>query len=160
MLVFSYIIYDFHNAIPNNHSIHILDVGAYFIGKIFGKRKLSTISSAAGSASPNKTVEGAIAGLICSSIVSLFGAYIMQWPLWGLTGMLYGLTIGFIALVGDLTASMMKRDAKLKDSGNILPGHGGILDRIDSYMFTAPVAYFFCRDILPMAHKLAVRYIH
>jgi phosphatidate cytidylyltransferase len=60
-----------------------------------------------------------------------------------------------VALVGDLTASMMKRDAKMKDTGNTLPGHGGLLDRIDSYMLTAPVAYLFVRDILPLAATVA-----
>lgn len=74
----------------------------------------------------------------------------MQWPLWPITGAFYGLVLGFIALVGDLTASMMKRDAKFKDSGNILPGHGGLLDRMDSYMFTAPLAYAFCSTLLPI----------
>lgn len=81
----------------------------------------------------------------------------MQWPLWQVTGAAYGCATGFIALVGDLTASMMKRDAKLKDSGNILPGHGGLLDRIDSYMFTAPIAYFFCSRLLPLAFQISRR---
>eukprot|EP01036_Dinobryon_divergens_P030033 gene30033-39223_t len=129
-------------------SIVFADVGAYFIGKKFGKHKLSTISSAAGSASPNKTVEGALAGFASCSLLSLIGAYVMKWPQWKLTGCAYGLIISFIALVGDLTVSMMKRDAGIKDSGNILPGHGGLLDRIDSYLFTAPAAYFFCLYIL------------
>ena len=88
--------------------------------------------------------EGALGGFACGSILSLIGAYLMRWPYWQATGLLYGLMISFIALVGDLTASMMKRDAGLKDSGNILPGHGGLLDRIDSYMLNGPIAYFFC----------------
>jgi phosphatidate cytidylyltransferase len=124
--------------------------GAYFIGKNFGKHKLSTISAAAGAASPNKTVEGAIGGFISCAFISTLGAYFMGWPAWLLTGPTYGFMLAIIALVGDLTASMMKRDAKMKDTGNILPGHGGLLDRIDSYMFTAPAAYFFCRSMLPV----------
>lgn len=133
------------------------DVGAYFVGKNFGKHKLSTISSAAGSASPNKTVEGALAGFLSCTLLSLLGAWLMQWPHWAITGSLYGLTISFVALIGDLTASMMKRDAKLKDSGSLLPGHGGLLDRFDSYMFTAPVAYLFCTLILPFAKRIRLK---
>ena len=83
----------------------------------------------------------------------------MQWPYWGITGPLYGFIISFVALIGDLTASMMKRDAKLKDSGNIFPGHGGLLDRFDSYMFTAPVAYLFCTLLLPFAKKIKLENI-
>jgi phosphatidate cytidylyltransferase len=78
----------------------------------------------------------------------------MQWPYWQILGVMYGLIIGFIGLVGDLTASMMKRDAGFKDTGNILPGHGGLLDRIDSYMLTAPIAYFFCIKVLPFAQMV------
>ena len=129
-------------------SIVVADVSAYFIGKKFGKHKLSTISSAAGTASPNKTVEGAVGGFFFCTLFSMLGAYLMQWPFWAPLGAIYGLSLSFIALVGDLTASMMKRDAGLKDTGNILPGHGGLLDRIDSYMFTAPVAYFFCQQLI------------
>lgn len=135
-------------------SIVFADVGAYFVGKKFGKTKLSVLSSAAGSASPNKTVEGAVGGFSACMIMSMLGAYLMQWPLWFLTGASYGLMMGIIALVGDLTASMMKRDAGMKDSGNILPGHGGLLDRIDSYMFAAPAAYFFCVVVLPFSQKM------
>lgn len=86
-------------------------------------------------------------------VSSMIGANLMQWPFWAVTGSLYGVMLAVIALVGDLTASMMKRDANMKDSGNILPGHGGLLDRIDSYMFTAPAAFFFCQNVLPLAMK-------
>jgi phosphatidate cytidylyltransferase len=88
---------------------------------------------------------------------SMVGAYLMQWPFWLATGSVYGFMLAVIALVGDLTASMMKRDANIKDTGNILPGHGGLLDRIDSYMFTAPAAFFFCQNVLPIALKLKLR---
>jgi phosphatidate cytidylyltransferase len=130
-----------------------IDVGAYFIGKSFGKHKLNSLSSAAGSASPNKTVEGALGGFLSCTFFSLLGAWAMGWPRWQVTGSLYGLGLGFIALVGDLTVSMMKRDAKIKDTGNLLPGHGGLLDRIDSYLFTAPAAYFFCLHVLPFVRQ-------
>ena len=103
-------------------SIFIADVFAYFIGKKYGKYKLSLISTAAGYASPNKTIEGAIGGFISCMLFTLLGAYLMKWPIWYITGPFYGLMISFIALIGDLTASMMKRDAGMKDSGTIFPG--------------------------------------
>jgi phosphatidate cytidylyltransferase len=87
----------------------------------------------------------------------MIGANLMKWPLWPFTGAAYGIILAIIALVGDLTASMMKRDAGMKDSGNLLPGHGGLLDRIDSYMFTAPAAFFFCQNVLPIAMSFQKR---
>jgi CDP-diglyceride synthetase len=138
-------------------SIVVADVTAYFVGKKYGKHKLSTVSSAAGSASPNKTVEGALGGFLGCTALSILGGYLMKWPYWQFLGLSYGLILSFIALVGDLTASMMKRDARLKDTGNLFPGHGGLLDRFDSYMFTAPIAYFFYHDILPYAMRLSCR---
>jgi CDP-diglyceride synthetase len=110
-------------------SIVCADVGAYFVGKKFGKHKLSSISAAAGAASPNKTVEGFFGGMLSCTVATVVGAYLMQWPYWLFSGASYGIILSVIALVGDLTASMMKRDARMKDSGNILPGHGGLLDR-------------------------------
>jgi CDP-diglyceride synthetase len=136
-------------------SIVCADVGAYFVGKSFGRIKLSAVSSAAGAASPRKTVEGAIGGLFCCTLMSVLGAWLMAWPLWFVTGTAYGIMLSVIALVGDLTASMFKRDAGVKDSGQILPGHGGLLDRVDSYMFTAPCAYIFCVWLLPFARKVS-----
>jgi len=111
------------------------DIGSYFIGKSFGKRALSPIS-------PSKTVEGLIGGMSCSILLAIFFAFLLNWENPLLVGILYGILISLMALVGDLIESMMKRDAKIKDSGTFLPGHGGILDRIDSYIFTPSVLYY------------------
>jgi len=111
------------------------DIGSYFIGKSFGKRSLSPIS-------PSKTVEGLIGGISCSILLAIFFAFLLNWENPFLVGILYGVLISLMALVGDLIESMMKRDAKIKDSGTFLPGHGGILDRIDSYIFTPSVMYY------------------
>jgi len=119
------------------------DIGAYFIGKFFGRTRLSEIS-------PKKTVEGAVFGTLASIGVAMSGAYYLGWCNWLGGGALLGLLIGITSLLGDLTESMMKRDAGVKDSGQLIPGHGGILDRTDSYVFTAPVVYYFIILILPL----------
>ena len=111
------------------------DIGSYFIGKSFGKRSLSPIS-------PSKTIEGLIGGISCSILLAIVFAFVLNLGNPFLIGILYGLLISLMALVGDLIESMMKRDAKIKDSGTFLPGHGGILDRIDSYIFTPSVIYY------------------
>ena len=111
------------------------DIGSYFIGKKFGKRFLSPIS-------PGKTIEGLLGGILCSVFTGVLFAYIFNWNNFVLIGFIFGIIVSLMALVGDLIESMMKRDAKLKDSGNILPGHGGILDRIDSYIFTPSLIFY------------------
>lgn len=130
------------------------DVFAYFAGKAYGRTKLSALSPAAGQASPNKTVEGFLGGCAGAAAVATAGAFLLHWPLWWATGPAYGALMAAVALVGDLTASMFKRDAGLKDSGEMLPGHGGLLDRVDSYMFTAPVALLFVQLGLPFFRRL------
>ena len=111
------------------------DIGSYFIGKSFGKTSLSPIS-------PSKTIEGLIGGITCSILLAILFAFLLSWESPFLVGILFGTLISLMALVGDLIESMMKRDAKIKDSGTFLPGHGGILDRIDSYIFTPSVLYY------------------
>ncbi len=119
------------------------DIGAYVFGKLFGRIKLSAIS-------PKKTVEGAVFGVMGSVVVGTLGSWQLAWPGFPLTGMALGLIVGIASLLGDLTESMMKRDAGVKDSGQLIPGHGGILDRADSYVFTAPLVFYFVTLLLPL----------
>jgi phosphatidate cytidylyltransferase len=119
------------------------DIGAYFFGKFFGRTRLSIIS-------PKKTVEGAIFGVAGSIAVATVGAWYLHWPTWQVSGIILGTLVGIASLLGDLTESMMKRDAGVKDSGQLIPGHGGMLDRTDSYVFTAPLVYYFVTLLLPL----------
>lgn len=119
------------------------DIGAYVVGKFFGRTRLSNIS-------PKKTVEGAIFGVTASVVVAIAGSWSLDWAGAPVTGAALGLLIGIASLLGDLTESMMKRDAGVKDSGQLIPGHGGILDRADSYVFTAPLVYYFVTLVLPL----------
>ncbi len=119
------------------------DIGAYFFGKRFGKTPLSDIS-------PKKTVEGAIFGITASVVVGVEVAYYINLPDFYVSGAALGSLIGIASLLGDLTESMLKRDAGVKDSGDLIPGHGGILDRTDSYIFTAPLVYYFVTLLLPL----------
>jgi phosphatidate cytidylyltransferase len=119
------------------------DIGAYMFGKSLGRTKLSAIS-------PKKTLEGALLGLFSSTLMSIAGAYYLQWSQWLISGLIMGILIGCSTLVGDLTESLMKRDAGVKDSSGLIPGHGGMLDRTDSYIFTAPLVYYFISLVLPL----------
>ena len=119
------------------------DIGAYVIGRRLGRHPLSPIS-------PGKTVEGALGGVACAVLVGGIGGVALGWPWgWVLGGVLGG-GVAVFALVGDLTESMMKRDAGVKDSGDVIPGHGGILDRIDSFLFTPAVFFYGVKLLLPL----------
>jgi len=117
-------------------SIVAADVAAYFAGKRFGRTQLIEVS-------PNKTWEGLIGGCLAAMLFSTTGALLMSWPKPLLTGPFYGLTCAVMALIGDLTVSLLKRSAGVKDTGALLPGHGGLLDRLDSYLLVPAPAYFF-----------------
>ncbi|MEO0535847.1 MAG: phosphatidate cytidylyltransferase [Cyanobacteria bacterium P01_A01_bin.123] len=119
------------------------DIGAYAFGRLLGKTPLSNIS-------PKKTLEGALFGITGSMVVGVSGAWLLTWPSWPLSGAAFGILIGVSSLLGDLTESLMKRDAGVKDSGQLIPGHGGVLDRTDSYVFTAPLVYYFVTLLLPV----------
>jgi phosphatidate cytidylyltransferase len=118
------------------------DIGSYVIGRRLGRHPLSPIS-------PGKTVEGAVGGLLCALVVGSLGGLLLGWRMGWLFGGLLGAVVAVFALVGDLTESMMKRDAGLKDSGDAIPGHGGVLDRIDSYLFVPAVVYTLVTLVLP-----------
>jgi len=113
------------------------DTGAFYIGSYLGRHKLAPIVS------PKKTLEGAVGGLGASVLASLgikgwmlpFLSYKHAWILGGL--------LAVMGQLGDLGESLFKRDANLKDSGTVIPGHGGILDRLDSLLFSAPVLYYY-----------------
>lgn len=116
------------------------DIGAYFIGVRFGKRPLLPRIS------PKKTVEGSLAGLAFSVIGAIISKPFLHFNYLHLIVM--GILFGALGQVGDLSESLIKRDCQVKDSGHLLPGMGGILDEIDSLLFTAPVFYFYMSAVL------------
>jgi phosphatidate cytidylyltransferase len=117
------------------------DTGAYYVGSYLGRHKLSP------AVSPGKTIEGSIGGLAANLVVGSVGkTFFLSGLPWGLS-LLFFLSVGIAGQVGDLFESELKRSSGIKDSGGILPGHGGILDRIDALLFAAPVAYIFIRFI-------------
>ena len=126
------------------------DVGAYMFGRTFGKKKLIP------SISPGKTVEGAVGGLGFTIVICLLYVrfILMRYAQLGLTiqgAVLFAIVVSVAAQTGDLAESLLKREAGIKDSSRIIPGHGGILDRFDSLLFVMPIAFLLLgRLLLPI----------
>ena len=113
------------------------DIAAYYVGKNWGKSPLVQ------AVSPNKTIEGAVGGLsgnlVAAGVVSVW--FLDSTPVW--VNLIGALICGIIGQFGDLAESLLKRNAGIKDSGNLIPGHGGVLDRIDSLLFAGPALYCY-----------------
>ena len=115
--------------------VSTMDILAYLGGKFFGKRKIiPKISS-------GKTIEGTIIGLFSTIFVSYFIRDLINFNI--TYSLIYGLLIGIIAFLGDLIESLFKRNIGVKDSGKLIPGHGGLMDRFDGYFLVLPLFYFF-----------------
>jgi phosphatidate cytidylyltransferase len=119
------------------------DTGAYFLGKTLGRTQLTP-------SSPKKTVEGAAGGAASAVAAALGTRAVLGWPASPAVSVGLGLLVFAASLFGDLLESVMKRDAGLKDAGDLIPGHGGLLDRFDSYTFTGAIVYFVLRFMVPM----------
>ena len=116
------------------------DTGAYFVGRSLGRRKLSPVIS------PHKTVEGLIGGFVAGLVVASILATFPAWETIGIAkALIAGAVVGLMAPLGDAVESMVKRSLGVKDMGSVLPGHGGMLDRIDGFLFVAPAIYFLFR---------------
>lgn len=116
--------------------IWVCDTFAYFGGKFFGKHKLTSIS-------PNKTIEGGISGLLFTLAASIIFYFLTKDFISLYDSIFLGLIIGILSQVGDNFESMLKRYTEVKDSSNIIPGHGGLLDRFDSLIFITPIIYIY-----------------
>ncbi|MBK7972161.1 MAG: phosphatidate cytidylyltransferase [Deltaproteobacteria bacterium] len=118
------------------------DTCAYFAGRAFGKHKLAPMVS------PKKTVEGAIGGLVGSALFALVAAKCLGWSgIPASQSVVLGLLTGLVSQIGDLAESTLKRGADVKDSGTIFPGHGGLLDRLDSILPGCVVLYYLIRGM-------------
>lgn len=115
------------------------DSGAYFAGRAFGKHKLAPAIS------PGKTVEGLVGGLIAAVAIAALCTWLFFPELPYQFAIPLAVVMAAVGVVGDLAESAMKRGSKAKDAANILPGHGGLLDRMDSLLFNAPILYYFAR---------------
>ncbi len=135
------------HALPDGNKLVVLvlfmtmlcDSSAYFVGTRWGRHRLYP------AVSPKKSVEGALGG-VCGAILAVLGARWLFMPELSLAaGLGLGILVGIFAQLGDLFESLLKRSAQIKDSGQLFPGHGGMLDRLDSLLFSFPVTYLYVR---------------
>ncbi len=119
--------------------IMVGDAGAYFVGRAMGKRPLAPVLS------PRKTVEGFVGGIAFSVAAALFLRFTSLPELGFVAAFGLGLSMALVGVVGDLFESLLKRSAGIKDTSSLLPGHGGVLDRIDSLLFAAPFLFFYLK---------------
>ncbi len=115
------------------------DTGAYTVGTLLGKRPLLP------RVSQKKTIEGSIGGLLCAVAGAVVARYTFAGFLSLTQALILGLMAGIVGQLGDLVESMIKRDAEIKDTSGTIPGHGGVLDRFDSLLFTSPLVYYFLK---------------
>jgi len=145
--IFCYFSYEIHRLEGPIFFLYVIsiciftDIGGYVFGNIIGGKKLTKIS-------PNKTISGTVGSFIFSVIpLILFLNFSFLDVEFNLNFIVFGLLISLISQIGDLFISFLKRKAKIKDTGKILPGHGGILDRVDGIIFAVPFSYFLLRLI-------------
>ena len=115
------------------------DTGAYYTGRLIGRHKLAPRIS------PGKTIEGVVGGLVAAIAAGPLSRIVFFHEIPIVHAIVLGALIGVLGPVGDLAESMLKRGADVKDSGKLLPGHGGMLDRVDSILFCAPLLYYYSR---------------
>jgi len=121
-------------------SVWLADAMAYYVGKNFGKKKLYF------EVSPNKTIEGAVGSVIGGCLAALIIYLLHSDMALSVTRVVFiGIIIGIVTIVGDLIESMFKRDAGVKDSSNLIPGHGGFLDKMDSFLLSGPILYILLK---------------
>eukprot|EP00603_Paraphysomonas_imperforata_P005908 CAMPEP_0114439430 /NCGR_PEP_ID=MMETSP0103-20121206/15191_1 /TAXON_ID=37642 ORGANISM="Paraphysomonas imperforata, Strain PA2" /NCGR_SAMPLE_ID=MMETSP0103 /ASSEMBLY_ACC=CAM_ASM_000201 /LENGTH=377 /DNA_ID=CAMNT_0001610185 /DNA_START=145 /DNA_END=1280 /DNA_ORIENTATION=- len=132
------------------------DIGGYVFGKLLGRHPVAELGVAAGEVSPRKTLEGVLGGVVLAVASASAGVLLFKpelpWQVEGFTShmglghkfaVLYGTSMALLSFVSDVSVSLFKRNAGVKDTGQVLPGHGGVLDRMDSYLLTAPAVYMF-----------------